>query len=191
MALTNDVSGAVFEDLSEVVVELVFDRFDERYAFDQRRARLALEEANGVLSVMDASMKIIDYARVYHGAQSSQLTEFEVVAKRGDVNLVPRSAVTIPFVAETFRAHVREELAGDAIFEYEWSTSGLHGTLSDSRGGNRCRVLQQLRHGQLHQQRADRGTGDRVNPRRSLSSGSHATARARRHGHVHTHVGAE
>ena len=135
VALTNDVSGAVFEDLSEVVVELVFDRFDERYAFDQRRARFALEEANGVLSAMDASMKIIDYARVYNGAQSSQLTEFEVVAKRGDVNLVPRSAVTIPFVAETFRAHVREELAGDAIFEYEWSTSGLHGTLSDSRGG--------------------------------------------------------
>lgn len=85
-----------------------------------------------ILSMTDAALGASDIVRInVHSLLSSVMEEWVIKARSGQVKLLPRNAVTIPFQKLKLTAEIKNNTQ---TAYYEWSTSGKYGKLSDSKG---------------------------------------------------------
>lgn len=137
-AIVNNTSSGLVEFMVDATLDLLFTGLSaDRFDYDNISARRDVGRVLRALAVVDASLKIIDYGRKYFDNGTLQtLTEFDIVARHGEVRLEPEIESTVPFEPRTLKAFAKTTPGPDTVLEYRWSTSGQVGRLYDDRGGS-------------------------------------------------------
>lgn len=81
----------------------------------------------------DLFLKIADYTRIlYANAHSNYLEQWDVTAKKDEIVLTPEEAVIVRGKYVDFEV-LKEPTPNDgAVLQYEWSTTGKYGVISDN-----------------------------------------------------------
>lgn len=131
--------NAAGSGLKDLLVN-VFEFFAKRAAPDQyiQKGNIiekGLKKGAKVIEAFDYGLKAIDYGRLsIHILSSRAFEEWTVKAKSSDVILIPKEQVAIPFDPKELEVKTQTQLSDGEAFQYEWSTTGRYGTLSDERG---------------------------------------------------------
>ncbi|WP_396591630.1 hypothetical protein [Allomuricauda sp. R78024] len=139
-AYYNNALGANATDLIEALFEGVVAggvKVDPDY-FVQNSAR-AGELVQGIgkyLERADIFLKLVDYSRIlYANSVSNHLEEWDVVASKNDVTIIPEETIAIQGEEKTFKAIIKDgNLSAGQSYEYRWATSGLYGVIRDELG---------------------------------------------------------
>lgn len=135
-SLYNNNAGSNMERmLNDVFAELGKSVKSDLFVQNEKIIGETVEKFVKVVKAVDIGLKAIDYGRlIYDLNHSKRLEEWTAKAKSSDVTLTPKEQVAIPFARKELQVITKTELSDGAVFQYEWSTSGKYGTLSDNRG---------------------------------------------------------
>lgn len=89
-----------------------------------------------ILKIVNAAMLGGDFLKILYGLTNShQLEEWEVLARKSQVSLLPAESKVIPLAQQKITAEIKDvQETGDTHPFFEWSTSGKYGYLKDTKG---------------------------------------------------------